>query len=283
VSVVPRVSIGGFVADITAYPRITCTLKGWTDGAPVAPGMVDKAQQDGGWDGTGFLRPRAVTLSGDVLAASRADALSVADELTSLIPQASYQLTVEDDPAVGARSAMVRVTTAPVMSWRSAVSFAYEVTVTAPDPLKYGAPTFASTTLAVTGGGTGLTYPLAYPLDYGQVPGVIPGAVSLANDGTAAYWPRLRIDGPVPNPTISLVETGDWVHFEGTVGAGQWLDIDCANRRVLLNGQVSVRAAVSSSGSWLAVPPGGGSVSWTADAADPAATLSVWGYQGAWT
>jgi Phage tail protein len=280
--VILRVSLGDFTADLDDTSRITMTLTGWMDGAPVAPGLVDKAQQDGGWDGTGFLRPREVTLAGGVVQADHAAAMAVADALTSLTPQARYELTV-DDSAVGSRSALVRLTSAPVLTWLTARAFVYEVTVTAPDPLKYGPPTFASTTLAVTGGGTGLTYPLAYPLDYGQVPGVIPGAVSLANDGTAGYWPRLRIDGPVPNPTVSLVETGDWVHFEGTVGAGQWLDIDCANRRVLLNGQVSVRAAVSSFGSWLAVPPDGGSLSWTADAADPAAKLNVWGRQGAWT
>jgi Phage tail protein len=280
--VILRVALGDFVADLDDTSRVTMTLTGWMDGAPVAPGLVDKAQQAGGWDATGFLRPREVTLSGGVVQPDHAAAMAVADALTSLTPQARYELTV-DDSAVGPRSATVRLTSSPVLTWLNARAFVYEVSVTAPDPLKYGPPTFASTTLAVTGGGAGLIYPLAYPLDYGQVPGVIPGAVSLANVGTAGYWPRLRIDGPVPNPTVSLVETGDWVHFEGTVGAGQWLDIDCANRRVLLNGQVSVRAAVSSSGSWLAVPPGGGSVSWTADAADPAASLGVWGYQGAWT
>ncbi len=84
-------------------------------------------------------------------------------------------------------------------------------------------------------------------------------------------------------PVVSLVETGDWIRYGGDVLAGQWLDVDCGNRRVLLSGQVSVRQRVSSSGSWLAVPPGGGSVSWTADAADPGASLGVWAYEGAWT
>lgn len=275
-----RVSLGGFVADYDDTSRVTTNLAGWTDGAPVAPGIVDKAQQAGGWDGTGFLRPRPITLSGGVVGVDRADALSVADDLTSLVPQVLYELVVED--ASGPRSSMVRLTSPAVLAWLNDRAFRYEITMTAPDPLKYGPPTFASTGLAASGGGAGLVYPLAYPLDYGAVPGVIPGAVSLANVGSAAYWPRLRIDGPVPNPVVTLVETGDWVRYGGTVAEGQWLDVDCANRRVLLNGQVSVRQRVSSSGSWLAVPPGGGSLSWTADAATTA-TLGVWGYQGAWT
>ena len=54
-----------------------------------------------------------------------------------------------------------------------------------------------------------------------------------------------------------------------------------ANRRVLLQGQVSVREKVTSSGNWLAIPIGGASIVWTADTADPAALLSVWGYEKA--
>ena len=123
---------------------------------------------------------------------------------------------------------------------------------------------------------------MAFPLDFGVPAGVTPGALSLTNDGTASYYPRLRIDGPVPNPVVSLAETGDQIAYSGTVAAGQWLDIDCSRRRVLLNGQVSVRHLVSAVGNWCAVPIGGGSLSWTADAADPAATLSAWAYEGAW-
>jgi hypothetical protein len=171
---------------------------------------------------------------------------------------------------------------APLMSHWSPTVGIWQLVVNLPDPLLYGPETFASTTLAGSAGGTGLTYPLAYPLDYGVPPGVTPGAITLSNAGTAAYWPRLRIDGPVPNPSVSMVETGDTLRYNGTLAAGQWLDIDTANRRVLLNGQVSVRHLVSVTGRWLGVPIGGGSLTWTADAADPRATLSAWGFEGAW-
>ena len=158
---------------------------------------------------------------------------------------------------------------------------AWSVTLAAPDPLLYGPPTYGSAGLASATPGAGLLYPLAYPLDYGLPPGVTPGAVSVPNAGTAAYWPRLRIDGPVLNPVVTLVESGAWVRYNGSLLAGQWLDWDMANRRVLLQGQVSVRQRVTSSGNWLAVPVGGGSVVWTADTADPAALLSVWGFERA--
>jgi len=279
-----RVAIGSFVADNDSASdfRVTANVKGWADAPEVRSGIASKAQQDGGWDASGYFDSRSVTVEGAVVQPTAADAADVADSLTALSLRSLHELVVDSD-AVGPRSALVRVTQGAALEWVGDRAFTYAITVTAPDPLKYGPPTFTSTTLAGSAGGTGLTYPLTYPLSYGLAPGVTPGAATVPNAGTAAYWPRLRIDGPVPNPRVTLVETGDSIRYAGTLAAGQWLDIDCANRRVLLNGQVSVRHLVSSSGSWLAIPVGGGSVSWTADAADPNAELSVWGYEGAWT
>jgi hypothetical protein len=102
------------------------------------------------------------------------------------------------------------------------------------------------------------------------------------NVGTATYWPVLRIDGPVINPVVTVNETGDWVRINRTVLAGQWLDIDAANRRVMLNGSVSLAGAVTYSGRWLGIPPGGASLSWNADTADAAARLTINGFEGAY-
>lgn len=255
------------------------SIEGWY-GRTTRRDLQDKAQQDGAWPSTGHDTAPQIIVRGVALFSDAATCKQAARTLTVAGGNGLTEMMVED--SLGALTRMVELdgcTVSPV----NQLEFGWSLQVTAPDPLLYGPPTFDSTTLASTAAGAGLTYPLTYPLDYGVAPGVTPGAVTLSNEGTHAYWPRLRIDGPVPNPVVTLVETGDWIRYGGTVLAGQWLDVDCANRRVLLNGQVSVRQAVTSAGSWLAVPVGGGSVSWTADAADPAASLGVWGYQGAWT
>ena len=238
-----------------------------------------KAQQDGSWASYGNASEQQITIRGQAVFPDALTAKQAARQFVANAGRSELPLYVEDGAGGLTRTVECDVADAPPVNERM---FMWSLVLTATDPLAYGAQTFAQTSLASTAGGTGLTYPLTYPLDYGVAAGVTPGSISVPNDGTAAYWPRLRIDGPVPNPTVTLAETGDWVRYAGTVAAGQWLDFDLANRRVLLNGQVSVRSRVSSSGSWLAVPKGGGSVSWTADAADPAASLSVWGYQGAW-
>ena len=276
-----RVAIGDFVADNNADDfRVTAKLTGWGS-PPIRLNVEDRAQQDGGWDSAPLFSSRVITVEGVVDQPSHAAAQAVADTLTSL-PRTLTEFVVDND-AVGPRSAWVRLEVGAEPEWISPECFTYTLQLRAPDPLKYGPAVFASTGLASASGGTGLVFPMAFPLDFGVPPGVTPGAITLSNAGTASYFPRLRIDGPVTNPVVTLQETGDQIRYAGTVAAGQWLDIDPGRRRVLLNGLVSQRHLVTFVGNWLAVPVGGASTIWTADTADPAATLSVWSFQGAWS
>ena len=275
-------TLGGLLLDRddSGTFRVVETVTGWDDGPAVRSGLASKSQQDGSWDGTGYSSERVVGLAGLVQEPTAAAAQAFKDSLTALRPQGSHVLEVVN--GVGTRTSVVRVTAGATFDWLDDTAFTYALQVTAPDSLKYGPLAFATATLSTATPGAGLVYPLAYPLDYGIAPGVTPGAVSVANAGTAAYWPRLRVDGPVTNPVVSLVESGAWVRYNGSLLAGQWLDIDLANRRVLLQGQVSVRQKVTSSGDWLTISPGSSSIVWAADSADPAALLSVWSYEGSW-
>jgi len=276
------VTVGGILLDqeTATSARAVEGVVGWLDGPPVRSGLQPKAQQDGAWDGSGSAAERPLEVLGFIQEATPAAADAALRELTALRPQSVYEVSVSDTE-VGTLSCLSRLMSPARSEWFGDRAFTYALTLAAPDPLLYGPPTYGSSGLASATPGAGLLYPLAYPLDYGIAPGVTPGAVSVPNAGTAAYWPRLRIDGPVLNPVISLVESGAWVRYNGSLLAGQWLDWDMANRRVLLQGQVSVRQRVTSSGNWLAIPVDGGSVVWTADTADPAALLSVWGFERA--
>lgn len=274
------VAVGGFVADSDGSDFRVSTLTGWDGGAPARSAIEDRAQQDGGWDATGFLGPRIITVTGFVEQASRGDALAVLDRLAALSPHTLHEVVV-DDPHIGPRSCLARVETSADPEWASPVSFRYSVTLKAPDPLRYGPPVTMSTTLASTSG-TGRVWARVWPRDWGVTAGTTPGAATLPNTGTAGYFPAFRVDGPMPNPVITVNETGEWVRYGGTVLAGQWLEVDCGSRRVLLNGTVDVTYRVSSSATWPSVPPGGASVSIAADSADASASLTVFGYEGAW-
>lgn len=277
-----RVALGGFLADNDATDfRLTSKLTGWDDAPPASSGISSRSQADGGWDASGYYEPRVVTLEGMVEQPTPEAAAQVKDTLTALSPRSIHELVV-DNAAVGPRSAMTRVTIPAVIEWLDDLAFTYTMTVTAPDPLKYGSATFGSTQLSSATIGTGRVWSRVWPRDWGVPPGVLPGAVALPNAGTTSYFPRLRIDGYVSNPVLTLAETGDFLRVNGSIDTGQWLDIDLANRRVLLNGKVSQRHRVTYGGNWLAVPVGGGTVTWSADAYNSSHRLSCWGYEGAW-
>ena len=255
-------------------------LTGWYDGAQDRHDRLSKAQQDGSWPSTGHADDIPISVSGTARYADPMAAKLAARQFRTVGGHGTSEMVVID--AAGPLSASVERDGRSV-DWVNHFMFSWSLLLTANDPLFYGPPTYGYATLSTSTPGAGRIWPRAWPTDWGIPAGVTPGAVAVANAGTAAYWPRLRVDGPSLNPTVSMVETGAWVRYGGTLAAGQWLDFDMANRRVLLQGQVSVRQLVSSSGDWLAVPVGGGSVAWTDDGGDPAAKLSVWAYEGAFS
>jgi len=285
-SIWPNVcTLGGVLLDVddgTSF-RAVGDIPGWDDAPAIRDGLVSKAQQDGAWDGTGFDDARVVVVDGLVDEATPQAAYAVLRALAALRPQSIQELVVVNS-AIGSLSALVRVTVGVKPVWYGDCAFEYTLTVTAPDPLKYGPATYATATLSASTPGAGRVWPRVWPTDWGVPAGVTPGAVAVANAGKAAYWPRLRIDGPVLNPVVSMPETGAWVRINGTIPAGQYVDLLMAERRVLLHGTISIRHwPVTSSGDWLAVPPGGASITWTDDGGSGAALLSVWGTEGAWS
>lgn len=273
-------SIGDIALDLADASRVVTLCKGVDDSAPIRSSLDDKAQQDGQWDASSFYSGRPIELQGVCEEASDVSAQALTDGLRAL-SKSLTQYTVTSD-AKGTRSAMVRIQTFEP-EWLDGRTFTYTLTCVAPDPLLYGPEAFSQTTLASVAGGDGLPFPMVFPMDFGVPAGVTPGAISLPNGGTASYFPRIRIDGPVTNPVVSMLETGDTVRFGGTVAAGQHLDINWGTpRRVTLgDNAVNMRHKVTYTGNWLAVPVGGGSLSYSADDADPAAVLSVWSYEGA--
>jgi hypothetical protein len=255
-------------------------LDGWFNKA-LRRDRQEKAQQDGAWTSHGDAGSLPVVLRGQIVYADAAAAASERRRLLSLGGRDTSPLTVVDPLGSGTR--MVEVDSLSVVPVRdSMLTFAFAVT--APDPLLYGPAVFAQTTLAASAGGTGRVWPRVWPRDWGVPPGVTPGAITLPNAGTASYFPQVRIDGPVSNPVVSLVETGDWVRYSGSIGAGQHVDINWGTpRRVTIgDNPVTARQRVTYSGNFLAVPVGGADMTWTADSFDDGHSLSAWGSEGAW-
>jgi hypothetical protein len=126
----------------------------------------------------------------------------------------------------------------------------------------------------------GLTVPARVPFTVGGVAAA--GSAQLTNTGTADTGLLLRIDGPVPTPSIVLDRADGGVQrldLDLDIEAGQWLDIDTRKRLVLLNGASSRRG--DASGQWPILPPGTSTLSWSSPRHNDDAQLSA-AFRSAW-
>lgn len=120
--------------------------------------------------------------------------------------------------------------------------------------------------LDISNDSQGFKAPVVAPITTGvSNPAERPGWVF--NDGDLAAWPQIRIDGPVSNPKVWVVETGRYLQLQLSLAAGEHIDIDTrpGTRWVLRNGGNAAPALTSGSRLDLfQIPPGRSEIRWTA-------------------
>jgi hypothetical protein len=82
------------------------------------------------------------------------------------------------------------------------------------------------------------------------------GRLTAVNDGASDAYPVLRIDGPVANPSIEQVTTGQTLVIDATLGDGEYLLIDTRTRAVLYMGSTPRRSWVRAGSTWPLLQPG---------------------------
>lgn len=120
----------------------------------------------------------------------------------------------------------------------------------------------------------GFTAPVTAPITVGQAGDTSrPGWVDV--DGTASAWPILTITGPCANPLITHIESGRVLGFTGSVGAGEWVQIDTrpTYRAVTRFGGGTTSLTPTSRIDAFRLPPGRSEIRWTAT--DPTNTCSL--------
>jgi len=143
------------------------------------------------------------------------------------------------------------------------------------DPTIYSGEEHA-VTLGLPSAFGGLALPLTLPVTVDAA--VTSGRGVITNAGTKSTGLRVRIDGPVAEPRISLL-TADGsaiVRVWATLTVGQWLDIDTAARTVYLNGTASRRGVTTVEGiGWPVLPPGTSELAFDASYYTAPATATV--------
>jgi hypothetical protein len=273
----PLVQIGDIVcnsdnADSAGVVWLCEEFDGW--GSPGSTLEVAQRSGDhGGWDGSGYLKPRIISLKGMLAAPTAAAAQDALSRLNQAIPLGLSPLTITE--AGLARTCMVRRQDDVIAQAVSAREHEWSAQVVAPDPRKYTAWAAASTGLPSSTGG--LTWPVTWPAVWAAT--VTTGVLSVVNAGDIGSRPVLRIDGPCQRPRVALVGTDRVLTWDLTLDVGQWLDVDTDRHTSLLNGQVS-RSGMMSSRGWFEIS-GAQEIQFTADVYDPAAMLTVT-YRSAW-
>lgn len=141
----------------------------------------------------------------------------------------------------------------------------------------------ASETSATTGRtlpGTGFTPPVTPPFTLGAATA---GVVRVSNLGTVdAPWTG-RLDGPLVNPVLTNLSTGDRLSFRANGGlslaAGEFVDLASNGTSILLAGTADRRLTLSLDSRWWAIPPGDTDIELTADSG--AGTFTV-RHRSAW-
>jgi hypothetical protein len=144
------------------------------------------------------------------------------------------------------------------------------------DPRIYAATASSVTASMATASGAGASFPLTFPLTFGGA--TTGGLLPATNDGEfEAPW-TMTINGPVVNPRIENVATGQVISFTGEVGASSALVISSLERTVLLDG-ASRYSWLTAGSQWFDLAPGPNTFRFAGTSGSGSATLdfrSTW-------
>jgi hypothetical protein len=250
---------------------ITCaTLDGW--GSPGATGGVQqRAAAHGGTNPRQWLKPRTLTATGLIQAPTIALRQDAEHRLAAALGLDVFDLTVVDaiQLRVGARREG-EVTIADDTDIQST----WQAELTCPDPRKYGAHWELPFSLPLAVGG--LTFPMTFPMTFSGAS--ISGDRNAPNAGNFTAPVTIRFDGPLTNPSLTLVGDGTpqrpsrTLTYNGVLGVGEFVTIDTDPLRALLMGNAS-RTGLLSGSPWQ-VPASGNLIAFRAAAGTGTALLT---------
>lgn len=216
----------------------------------------NRGYNDGMFTGRDFLAGRTVTMAINTFAGGGNSAQQNFNLLqTALTPQQTgtttlvYQMSVTDpELRLSARVRAGKTVVDPEYTFgyiRSVYTFF------APDPRIYS-ETLTTGTMAPQAA-LGRTYDRVYNLLYGG--GSLINSLAVVNNGWTTTYPTITINGPVTNPTIGNITTGQYMTLNGNFTNTDSLVINLQDKLVTLNG-VSARNVLAGNSQWFGAPPG---------------------------
>jgi len=217
---------------------------------------ANRGYLDGMFTGRDFLSGRTIKIQMLILAGNGLSAFQNFGLLqTNLIPQQTgttpLQFQLSPNTALQYINARVRARKTLVDPEFTFGFIKAEYEFFCPDPRYYdNTVQTASMTYSTP---LGRTYPRVYPLTYGG--GSNTQSVQVTNSGWTNTYPQISIYGPVTNPVVGNLTTGQALNFNYTMAQSDIITIDLQYRTILLNGSPARNLLLGSS-TWFAAQPG---------------------------
>jgi hypothetical protein len=249
------------------------------DSPNVRQNIADLPETDGAIAGDFFFGSRPVTFSGKVISSSAAQRNTVVAQMQRALRALRSDLTIRTQsqglPAMRAYARLdnFRVTGGFVKD--------FSIGLVCADPRFYS-EVLNTVTLTAAGPVSGAAFPWVFPVSFGGGTGGIASG-SVPNAGNIDTAPVLRITGPVANPYVVNTTTGASLYLDGVgLAAGEYVDIDVANRTVTSNGGLNWYARVRFPAStWLTLAPGANFLQLWASSSSAGVSL-IATYRDAW-
>lgn len=239
-------------------------LLGFTDTARATQRLTH-----GGRPGISRVTPRTFTMAVDVPADDSTDLAAALDALAVAWSPSDDEQPLTFDLGAGERRINCRPTRVVMpANYPHSIGFASGVIEwEASDPRHYSEDAYDEETARATPG-AGLDPPFTPPLSLPASTST--GSLTLTNAGTAPVGWTALLEGPLVNPRLTHVGTGEYLDFSANGGlniaSGQSITIDTDDRSVLLAGTGDRRPTLAlPESTWWLLDPGDNEVRLDAD------------------
>lgn len=230
------------------------------DGLESLPGLRvqddNRGYADGMFSGRDFLAGRTIGIVFNTFGSGSTSAqenLNTAQQ--ALLPQTSgttplyFKIpgSTASEQFINARVRGLRTTIDPNYTYGWIAS---QLELFCPDPKYYNSNQQVAS--IIYGNNLGRAYDRTYDLDYGG--GTAYRATTVNNAGWATTYPLITLNGPITNPSLGNLTTGNVLNFTCTLIASDVLTVDLYNKLITLNGQPARN--LLSSGTWFGAQPG---------------------------
>lgn len=249
------------------------------DGAEVRDSFSEIVEGPGATPGVSELGRRPVVLQGTIIASSAKQRNERAEQIKAAAHALHGDATLSWTVAGGTGNFLslrqqqaVRITKGWVKD--------FMIPMVANDPRIYSTTLTTVTVEAESASGGGVAFPISWPLSFGAV--TYNGQALIENVGTSDSPPVVKIYGAGVNPTLTNVTTGQQIALTYTLGVGEYLEVDFASRRILLNGETNRYSAYNfASSEWWELAPGVNDIRLAYFSYTPGAKMEIL-YRSAW-